>query len=174
MHGGEPEKVTVADSLWHDNLKAILLPPYELIGIGNPIRSDDAAGIFVIKELQRRFGKRPGKRIIIHDAITAPEMISLKPVFKDSKMVIFDSAELNMQPGSIVLAKISDSQYGFFSTHNVPLKLIPYFSSKPENIWVLGIQPQDISISEKLSKTVKKAAMQVVTLISQVIEGGPA
>ncbi|MEM0118436.1 MAG: hydrogenase maturation protease [Conexivisphaerales archaeon] len=172
MKGGDTGKKDDIGSRWRDDLKAILRQrPCELVGIGNPIRRDDSAGLFVIRHLRKKYGKHPSEGVVIHDPITAPELVRLKLSYKNARVIVFDSAEMNMKPGSIMLANISDSRYGFFATHNIPLKLIPYFAEHPEKTWIVGIQPEDVSIGEGLSNTAMKSVKELVSFFGIIFEG---
>jgi hydrogenase maturation protease len=172
LQNGVPDDASRLRPPWRVAFKQFLVGvPCELFGIGNPIKGDDSAGLYIIKQLRRMNGKRPRKNIIIHGAITAPEITPPRSFFKESRIIIFDSAELNLKPGSIALANISDTRYGFFSTHNIPLKLVSSFSSNPSRVWILGIQPEDVSVSERLSDTVRQSADEVITFVGEILRG---
>jgi hydrogenase maturation protease len=171
LEKGGPVDALYGKAPWHILLKRLLQPPCELFAVGNPIRGDDSVGLYVIEHLQHKYGKRPGKRIAIHDPITAPEITPPAPFFKESTIIIIDSAELNMEPGKIALVSVSNTRYGFFSTHNIPLRLIPHLSSEMSRIWILGIQPEDISIKEELSGVVKHSADNIIKVVGTLLRG---
>ena len=76
--------------------------------------------------------------------------------------------------GSIVFAKIDDTKYGSFATHNVPLKLIPTISPNSTNVYVLGTQPEDTKVDESLSATFLTAAEHVISTIEDLTRGKQA
>jgi hydrogenase maturation protease len=86
-------------------------------------------------------------------------------------VIIFDAIEHDSEPGSIIFARLGDTRFGFFATHNIPFKLIPCLSANLENVFVLGIQPRNIDIGEGLSETVLDSANEVVEKLQMIIEG---
>src|SRR5579862_7948900 len=158
---------------WSDQITSLLgsegAAPLQLVGVGNPIKKDDSVGIFIVSKLKKKFGARPSKSVRIHPPL-APELLFSKINLKTGSLIIFDAIEQNSSPGSIIFANIADTKFGYFATHNIPMKLIPAVSERVANIFVLGIQPQDIDIGEGLSETVLRSADEVVAKLGTRIE----
>jgi hydrogenase 3 maturation protease len=166
---------------WIDELRSILESEggrnthVTFIGVGNPIRGDDSVGLFTVSKLRRELGANPTQSVRI-EPISSIETTFAKLERRKKKetretIIIFDAVESNSTPGSIVFAKIDDTKYGFFATHNIPLKLIPTISSNSANVYVLGIQPEDTKVDESLSVTVLAAANTVISTIERLIRG---
>jgi len=143
--------------------------PLHLVGVGNPIRKDDSVGIFICSKLKKKFGTRPNKLVRIYPPF-APELLFSKISLKNGSLIIFDAIEQNSVPGSIIFANIADTRFGYFATHNIPLKLIPNLSERLVNIFVLGIQPEDINVGEGLSEVVRESANEVIANFESFIE----
>jgi hydrogenase maturation protease len=96
---------------------------------------------------------------------------------RKKSVVIFDAVECNLGPGRVFCARLSDSKFGFFATHNIPLKLMPGVEDILADAWVVGIQPKDTGFGEDLTEPVRRSAEQVVELVGRILEGsqrGPA
>lgn len=145
-----------------------------LIGVGNPIKSDDSVGLYIISKLRRKYGTSPSKFVKIVQASSSESAISKienKPGGKISEMlIVFDSIESNSPAGSIIFANVGDTKYGFFATHNVPLRLIPSVASNMSDIFVLGVQPANTEVGENLSEIVLVSADRIVSTIGELIE----
>ncbi len=132
-----------------------------IIGIGHPLKSDDYVGSLVAKDLV----KDPGtsKNIMIIDAENSPENVLHLLWKKQSKLVIIiDSLETGLSPGTIILADLDNTTYPYFSTHNIPVRVL--FETAPEShrIVILGVQPGSREFGEPLSREVENARRVVV------------
>ena len=145
--------------------------PLRIVGVGNPIRKDDCVGIFIASHLRKKFGARPNTQVRIYPTV-ATELLFSKMTLEKGSLLVFDAVEQNSPPGSIVFANIADTKFGYFATHNVPLKLIPNLSGKMGKIFVLGIQPEDIDIGEGLSEVVLHSANEVITELETIFQEG--
>jgi hydrogenase 3 maturation protease len=144
-----------------------------LVGVGNPIKGDDSAGVYVASQLRRRYGANPNKHV--HITIEcAPERIfsnlSKKTAKRNEAILIIDSVEANLDPGSIIFASLVDTRYGFFATHNIPPRIFSDFLPSHSNIFVIGIQPENLEIGEGLSSTVRTSADRIIQRVSDSID----
>jgi len=130
-----------------------------LLGVGNRLRGDDAAGPELIEILKKRLPD-VGKEIFLFDGEEVPEnylipMANLKP----NLVIILDAVDFGSRPGTIKLFPIRQIPQGSFSTHRLSLRFLGSYLEKETQakIFVLGIQPKSIKLEEKLSLEVKKA-----------------
>jgi hydrogenase 3 maturation protease len=154
---------------WVSQFKSLLSRDIytDLVGVGNPIRRDDSVGIFIVSKLKRKLGSRPNKFVRIRDPSVSSERLLSK--LDGKSVIIFDAIEHNSEPGSIFIVRLEESRFGFFATHNIPLKLVPGLSTNLQNAFVLGIQPEDVGVGEGLSKTVLHSANGIVDKLTQII-----
>ena len=130
-----------------------------LLGVGNRIRGDDAAGPELIEILKK---KLPDIRneIFLFDGGELPEDY-LVPIanLKPNLVIIVDAVDFGSRPGTIKLFPIRQIPQGSFSTHRLSLRFLGSCLEKETQakIFVLGIQPKSIKLEEKLSLEVKKA-----------------
>jgi hydrogenase maturation protease len=137
------------------------------VGVGNGLRGDDAAGLRVVTDLERRLGRaRPGWVKFPHSE--APER-SLSKIPISEGVIIFDAVQARLQAGGIVCATLSDTKYGFFATHNVPLRLIPGLAERQDSAFVIGIEPSSLNVHEGLTTPVQQSVNALVNeLVSQL------
>ena len=159
---------------WQQNLAKCLsgATPIHLVGVGNPIGRDDSVGLHVISALRHRLGARPRPNVRIHQPALDPERTLANLGGKMESVVIFDAVECNRDPGHIFCAKLSDSRFGFFATHNVPLKLIPGFEASLADAWIVGVQPDDTGVGEDMTEIVRHSAELLVESVEKLLEGG--
>jgi len=130
-----------------------------LLGVGNRIRGDDAAGPELIEILKK---KLPDTRneIFLFDGGELPEDY-LVPIanLKPNLVIIVDAVDFGSRPGTIKLFPIRQIPQGSFSTHRLSLRFLGSYLEKETQakIYLLGIQPKSIKLEEKLSLEVKKA-----------------
>ena len=130
-----------------------------LLGVGNRIRGDDAAGPELIEILKKRLPDIR-KEIFLFDGEEVPEnylipMANLKP----NLVIIVDVVDFGSRPGTVKLFPIRQIPQGSFSTHRLSLRFLGSYLEKETQakIYLLGIQPKSIKLEEKLSLEVKKA-----------------
>lgn len=159
--------------VWLKDLNEILSKNHNnayvhFIPFGNNFRSDDGVGIYIVNKLRKKLRNNKPSFIKIHTV-----KLNLESLFrnfsKDDLLIIFDAVQVNAPPGTVVFTGMPSAKFGFFGTHNIPLRLILEYQSILERSYLLGIVPHDLSIGEELSPVVRKAADEVVDLIYRSI-----
>lgn len=89
---------------------------------------------------------------------------------KGERIVVIDAVEAQMKPGTIVCARFSETKFGFFATHNVPLRLVPGVAENAADTYIVGIQPDSVGVGEGLSDVVKRSSMKLVSMIANLVE----
>jgi hydrogenase maturation protease len=128
-----------------------------VIGLGNPDRADDGAGIQIVKNLQTRFSERvfleteQGVEGIVFDCLENPSIQSV---------LFIDAVDFKGRPGEIRLFTIHDA--GQFipaiSTHKVPLAiLMELLENHHKKPYLIGIQPKSIELFGEMSSEVTEA-----------------
>ncbi len=147
--------------------------PVHLVGVGNPIKRDDAAGLEVISTLRRIFGGSAPPSTKIHAATRSPERVLSKLALSGERVVVFDAVEAEREPGAIVCASLGDTKFGYFATHNIPLKLVPGVAEKRDQICIVGIQPESLEVGEGLSEPVRIAVATVADAVASLARSSP-
>jgi hydrogenase 3 maturation protease len=142
-----------------------------LVGVGNPIRQDDAIGLEIVSSLRKKLGSKPSPNVIIHPPSLMPERLLSKVAGTGDRIVIFDAVEANRRPGAVVCASLADTKFGFFATHNVPFRLIPGVAGNLGRSFVVGVQPESLGVGEGLSATARAAKGRIVEAMGAMIGG---
>lgn len=142
-----------------------------ILGIGSPLRGDDALGLVLIEELKKSL-RKVKKRLplkLFSCGVTPENYTGEIKRFKPSLILIVDALDMAKEAGkiSIIDAKKKSANVSF-STHGMPLKmLIDYLiQSLGCRIVAIGIQPESIefglSISNKVNKAIKKISNLII------------
>lgn len=147
-------------------------PKLVVLGIGNPLRGDDASGLEILKQLRGRVSK---KRVRLIDAGTMPENFTGEVKrFKPSHVLLVDAASFGAEPGGVRLVPPEDIAGVAVSTHALPLSLFAEVVQKTvkARVLLLGVQPKTADFVEGLTPELKKAtksiAEHLVELLSEV------
>lgn len=136
------------------------MPDKLLLGVGNDIRGDDAVGELVARE----FDSEEWDTI---DCGSVPENhITLIEKDKYDIVVIIDAANMNLEPGEIRM--VPKEHLGVFtmSTHALPLSTVmDFLDRKVDEVYLIGIQPKDMSLKEGMTSELQKAKEEMVELL---------
>lgn len=142
-----------------------------VMGIGNKLRRDDAAGVIIAEKLSPLI---KSEKIKIIEAGETPEnFLSSIEEFKPTHVIIVDTIEMKKPPGQIsIQAKSNLINYPTISTHKPsPHILISYIEEIiGARVIIIGIQPKDINFGEKLTPEVKKSIDIIVNILKEVLE----
>lgn len=143
-----------------------------ILGIGNVLRSDDAAGILVARDLMDSRTIRDLNTVLVIDAGHAPEnhTAQLRPFAPD--LVLFvDAAEMGEPPGTVRLIGMDEIEGMSASTHSLPLSMLATYLSMDLHcdIQLLGIQPKSNDVGETLSGNVAQAVQEIVEFLMQAL-----
>jgi len=139
-----------------------------ILGIGNELGGDDAAGSFVARVINEKLrGKAVEHQITAIDAGTAPEnYTSVIRRNRPEQLILVDAADMGLPPGSIRLLSPAKIATLSFSTHGVPLSaLVSYVQEFCGRIYIIGIQPEQTEVGGRLSASVGKSSQSVIALI---------
>jgi hydrogenase 3 maturation protease len=161
---------------WRENLKRLFFSldqnNLHIFGVGNSLREDDGVGIYLARLLRKKCGSKPVNFCKIHAPSLRVEFMISGIDYGRDEALIFDSVDFGASPGSVILASLSDSRFGFFATHNVPIRELPNVSSHLDRVHILGIQPMDLSVGEGLSSPVNDSVEEVVRVMSRLMGVG--
>ena len=137
----------------------------DAVGVGNELRCDDGVGLRIASLLRARLAKDPRPGLRVHPPQTMPERLLYRLAGGAGRIVIFDAVEAGARPGEVVCASLKETKYGFFATHNVPLRLVPGLAAREDDVYVVGVQPKSLEVGEGLSAEVLAAAESVVEVV---------
>lgn len=144
-----------------------------VLGIGNRLGGDDAAGARVVDELGRRGPPAKGPsstELMAIDAGTAPE--SYTSVIRQRRpdlLILVDAADMGLPAGALRTITAGKISVLSFSTHSMPLSMfISYVEPFCGKVLLVGVQPQQTETGGPISKAVRKG---VKTLSEAILEG---
>jgi len=135
-----------------------------IVGVGNELHGDDAAGILVVRAL--RHVSHP--ELLVMEGGLAPENLT-GPLrrFAPDVVVFIDAAQMGHAPGSIhwVAWEQLDGISG--STHTLPLTLVARYlhGELGCEVLLLGIEPVTLGPGASLSNAVADAVEQISTTL---------
>ena len=142
-----------------------------LVGIGNPLRGDDAFGPKLVERLTGKV------RAVCIDAGTAPESYTGKIVKeKPDTIVLADAVHLDKAPGEYAFLGKAEILKSGFTTHDMsPSLFIEYLESQTRaDIYLLGVQPQTLSMGADMSEPVKQTLERLAAEIADALPSSPA
>ena len=147
-----------------------------VIGIGNPLRSDDGIGIVLIEKLIENKKVFP-KYIDFLDGGTGGFNL-LHDLSKYEKVVIIDAVNIDKKPGESMFFNIKDVKSKNtninITTHEQDflkiLDLSEKLDEKPIEIYFYAIQPTDLSYNHRLSKVLEEKISFYIFDIKEKIE----
>ena len=159
------------DQSWREDLARHILSsprPLEIVGVGNPLRRDDGVGIVVAGRLAREFPRGNHGQILVRVAPLTPER-TLSRVPPNHGLLILDAVETGAEPGALVCATLNDTNYSFFATHNIPLRLIPALADRLDKVYIAGVAPESVEFGEGLTDRVSAAADILASELSRLV-----
>jgi len=149
----------------------------KIIGIGQSLRGDDAAGLAAVRFWQERYQANIERPYLQVELAELPGIGLLNLLIGTSIAILVDAVHSNSKPGTIHL--LSNDQleaftggagsahgWGVAETLSLGEKLMP--SSMPEKIILIGIEAGNLSLGESLSPQVELALPEVARLIEQL------
>jgi hydrogenase 3 maturation protease len=151
------------------SLRTIGIQKLAIVGVGNSLRGDDFAGSFVAKRLADRLsdGARP---LLVLDAENSPENVVRRVRdFGAETLVFIDATIMGSPPGTVKLMDLQKTEHPYFSTHNVPLKLLANMMGEVKRSFLIGIEPKSTEFGEKMSEEVRRSCASVVNVICRIV-----
>ena len=129
-------------------------------GIGNLLRSDDGAGVYISSRI---IPKGNIGSITVETGIEnyIGKINSLDP----DLLVLIDSVDMKLPPGSYKILDVNQIHDLTFNTHNISLKRLSDFFEMP--VYILAIQPENIHFGENISYLVKDISDKIINQINR-------
>lgn len=139
-------------------------------GIGRELRADDAAGLWLVREL----GRYPRRRLICLECGAVPENYVAEIARHNPETVILaDAAELGEAPGTFRFLTAAEVESLDLSTHGVPLPLVmaEIEARTGAQVHLLGIQPASLALGRELSPQVHQTVVRLAQVLAQAETG---
>jgi hydrogenase 3 maturation protease len=136
-----------------------------VVGVGNPLRGDDAAGCRVANKLK----ETPCLRVIIAEEV--PEnYFGLVTKMKPDTVVFVDAVELGMPPGAVALVEKDDIAGHMPTTHRMPLSILMSLLARETgaDVFLLAVQPYATDFGMAVSREVELSSALLANAIEEV------
>ena len=145
-----------------------------VVGLGHPLRGDDAAGSVVAQRLAARLPL--GGPVLVLDAGPAPESFTGRLRRHAPQLVLLiDAAHLDLAPGTVRWLPWEETAGLSATTHTLPLHVLARFLTLDLNceVAVLGLQPADLTLDAPLSPALAQAVADVTAALAEALTSLP-
>lgn len=158
-----------------------------VMGIGNPDRADDGAGLLVARliadaapetapdvapEAAPRDALPGGRRVTVLMAEEVPESwVGPASAARPDTVLMVDAADLGAAPGSAALLEPEDLREGAAFTHRTPLALLSTFLRRETgaDVFLLAIQPRSVEWGGPMSREVEESARHLGDILASAL-----
>ncbi len=145
-----------------------------VLGIGNWLMQDEGAGVHVVQHLEQNYRFSPSIQVI-DGGTSGSELLSF---FDESaRVLIVDAVDFHREPGYIGTIKndqILTHLTTKMSLHHLGitdvLSQAKLLEILPEEIVLIGIQPQIIAVGTELSALLQQKLPQLIELVLQQLQ----
>ena len=122
-----------------------------VVGVGNPLRGDDAAGL----KLAEAVARAGGFELLQCEDVPEKYTREMRTTAAETVLLV-DAADMGLEAGQIRLVKRGDFGDVSLSTHNSSLNLIAKMLGElgGKEVMLLGIQPLAVGFGRKLSEVI--------------------
>jgi hydrogenase 3 maturation protease len=164
---------------WIQQLEQLLSPAQTIVvlGIGNEMMGDDAAGVLLVRDLKQLTISRIGARTLhLFETHTTPENFTgaIARAAPDLVLMI-DSAEMGAPVGEVRVLDAATMGSMMHSTHTMPLSFLAGYITRTTKATVIavGIQAGHIMLELPMSREVAASVKQTARLIAGILcDGG--
>ena len=138
--------------------------PVVVMGVGSPLRSDDAAGLHVAASL----GRASLPHVTAIEAGPAPENFTSEiRRIHPAVLLIVDCARMGERPGSVNVIGAEEIAGVSFGTHGLPLSVLADYVRQEVGCAVifLGIEPGSVDPGETLSAAAAAGVQEAVSIL---------
>lgn len=141
-----------------------------VIGVGNELGCDDAAGVELSRQLKKGL-RKSGRASVVEAGATPENFTSVVNKLHPSHIVIVDAAKMGLQPGSVRIVEKAEITGFSYSTHTLPLSFLIGLLEKSSGavITVIGIEPLNVGFGEKISRPVRDSLASLGRVLRQII-----
>jgi hydrogenase maturation protease len=136
-----------------------------VLGLGNLIRSDDGIGLYALTQLEQD-RRLPVDVRVVEGGTKGLELV---PYICDAcRLLVLDAVDVGTTPGAVtrIIGKEVCSLSGSASVHELALadllNALRIMGQEPEEVVLLGVQPQNTELGTVLSAPVQQALPTLV------------
>jgi len=136
-----------------------------IVGVGNIMRGDDGFGPALIERLNGKI-----KAVCIDVGSTPENYVGTIVKQNPDVILIVDIMHLDKAPGHYEVLKPEEVLKSGLTTHDIsPRMFIEYLKTQTKaDVYMLGVQPQSISLGDQMSDSVKRSLEELEALIKEI------
>lgn len=157
-----------------DELAARLSGSVVVVGVGNPLRGDDAAGCLVARRLRGTEGA------LVIEAEEVPESFvgDIAAAMPDA-VVMVDAVDLGAAPGAVAVLEREQVATYAPTTHRLPLSLVMEVVERRTgaDVFLIAVQPSRVDFGVATTPEVSETAERLAGMLAELLrvrDGCPA
>jgi len=131
------------------------------VGVGNVLRNDDGVGIFIVSNIENRDHI---STLLVE--VSIENYINKINYISPDILIITDCLDFNRKPGYADIIPIEKTKDFTVSSHSISLKRVSEFLNM--ETYVLGVQPADLQVGERITSVVRKSAEKIIEIIRNI------
>jgi hydrogenase 3 maturation protease len=153
------------------DLRRFLRGRVALVGIGNPLRGDDAFGSVLADRLAARWASGHPAILCVNAGPTPENHISTIERHRPDKVLLVDCVDLGAGAGELRLLARGEVGFGEASTHGFPLVLLIEEIGRRTgaDVRLLGVQPASLGMAERISPPAARALRRLEKLLVELL-----
>ena len=137
-----------------------------VVGVGNPLRGDDAAGCLVV----RRLRGAEGARVIEAEEVPESFVGDIAAAMPDV-VALVDAVDLGAEPGAVAMLEREQVATYAPTTHRMPLSLVMEVVQRRTgaDVFLIAVQPLTLAFGAKVSPEVSATVEVLVAVLSELL-----
>jgi hydrogenase maturation protease len=147
-----------------------------VIGIGQSLRGDDAAGLEAVRRWQEQFPETANRPEVQIEASELPGLALIEMLNDVDAAILVDAVQSSAKPGTI--HRLSEEELAAFTSESKSahgwgvaetLRMRSQLTDAKVNIHIIGIEAEHMELGAGLSKAVKEAIPKACKTIEEEI-----
>lgn len=143
-----------------------------VLGIGNLLMNDDAAGVLVAQELEKEYsGMNENLRIVDGGTLG----LDLLPLIEwADKLILVDAVDIELEPGTVVRIEGEDIDPVFeskLSVHQMGMKDLLLTAEltgcRPKEVVFFGVQTENVNFDMQVSESVNRSLGKLTNAVKE-------
>ena len=137
-----------------------------VLGVGNPLRGDDAAGCLVARRLQGT----PGVRVVEAEEVPESFVGDIAAAMPDV-VALVDAVDLGAEPGAVAMLEREQVATYAPTTHRMPLSLVMEVVQRRTgaDVFLIAVQPLTLAFGAKVSPEVSATVEVLAAVLSELL-----
>ena len=137
-----------------------------VVGVGNPLRGDDAAGCLVARRLQGT----PGVRVVEAEEVPESFVGDIAAAMPDV-VALVDAVDLGAEPGAVAMLEREQVATYAPTTHRMPLSLVMEVVQRRTgaDVFLIAVQPLTLAFGARVSPEVSATVEVLAAVLSELL-----